>query len=108
VKATLLAIQGGIGNPPQREKLPSDVSTKHPDLPIVESTGSISFAGVLFFSCRRLMVEVWDRGGYAAIAIECKAPLQSADTERAFQADFSSMLMRCMVFKPTQCGRSRR
>jgi hypothetical protein len=91
VKATLLAIQGGIGNPPQREKLPSDVSTKHPDLPIVESTGSISFAGVLFFK----LSPVDGRGlGIAADMRQLQLNVRLApvsDTERAFQADFSSI-----------------
>jgi len=91
VKATLLAIQGGIGNPPQREKLPSDVSTKHPDLPIVESTGSISFSGVLYFKLSPLD----GRGlGVAADMRQVQLNVRLApvsDTERALQADFSSI-----------------
>jgi hypothetical protein len=91
VKATLIAIQGGIGNPPQREKLPSDVSTKHPDLPIVESTGSISFSGVLYFKLsplddRALGIPVDMRQVQLNVRL---APV--SDTERALQADFSSI-----------------
>src|SRR5712691_2159786 len=49
VRATLLAAQGGIGIAPLRKQLPSDVSTAHTDLPVVESTGPLSFCGVLYF-----------------------------------------------------------
>lgn len=49
VRATLVAAQGGIGTAPLRKQLPSDVSTAHPDLPVVESTGSLSFCGALYF-----------------------------------------------------------
>jgi len=91
VKATLLAIQGGIGNPPQREKLPSDISTKHPDLPIVESTGSISFSGVLYFKLSPL-----DSRGLGVPADMSQLQLNVrlapvSDTERALQAAFSSI-----------------
>ena len=91
VKAILLAIQGGIGNPPQREKLPSDISTKHPDLPIVESTGSTSFSGVLFFKLSPL-----DSRGLGVTADMRQVQLNVrlapvSDTERALQADFSSI-----------------
>jgi hypothetical protein len=91
VKATLLAIQGGIGTPPQREKMPSDISTRHPDLPIVESTGSISFSGVLFFKLssidgRALGVST----DMSQVQLNVRlAPV--SDTERALQADFSSI-----------------
>jgi hypothetical protein len=91
VKATLLAIQGGIGNPPQREKFPSDVSTKHPDLPIVESTGSISFSGVLYFKLSPLDGKAL---GIAADMRQVQLNVRLApvsDTERALQADFSSI-----------------
>src|SRR5215475_2446974 len=91
VKATLLAIQGGIGTPPQREKMPSDISTRHPDLPIVESTGSISFSGVLFFKLssidgRALGVST----DMSKVQLNVRlAPV--SDTERALQAAFSSI-----------------
>jgi len=91
VKATLLAIQGGIGTPPQREKMPSDVSTLHPDLPIVESTGSISFSGALFFKLssidsRALGVST----DMSKVQLNVRlAPV--SDTERALQAAFSSI-----------------
>lgn len=91
VKATLLAIQGGIGTAPQREKMPSDISTRHPDLPIVESTGSISFSGVLYFKLssidgRALGVST----DMSQVQLNVRlAPV--SDTERALQADFSSI-----------------
>jgi hypothetical protein len=91
VKATLLAIQGGIGTPPQRERMPSDISTKHPDLPIVESTGSISFSGVLYFKLSPL-----DSRGLGVPADMSQLQLNVrlapvSDTERALQAAFSSI-----------------
>ncbi len=49
VRATLVATQGGIGTAPPRKKLPADITTPRADLPVVESTGSLSFCGVLYF-----------------------------------------------------------
>lgn len=49
VQAMLLAAQGGIGTAPQRTRLPADLPTSRPDLAVVESTGSLSFCGALFF-----------------------------------------------------------
>ena len=49
VQATLISAQGGIGTAPQRKKMPADLSPVRPDLPIVESTGALSFCGVLYF-----------------------------------------------------------
>jgi len=92
VKATLLAIQGGIGTPPQREKMPSDISTKHPDLPIVESTGSISFSGVLYFKLSSLDSKAL---GVSTDMNQVQLNLRLApvsDTERALQAAFSSIV----------------
>jgi hypothetical protein len=91
VKATLLAIQGGIGTPPQREKMPSDISTSHPDLPIVESTGSISFSGVLYFKLSPFdsrVVGVPTDMSQVQLNVRL-APV--SDTERALQAAFSSI-----------------
>jgi hypothetical protein len=48
VRATLIATQGGIGAAPTRTNLPVDISTARPDLPAVESTGALSFCGVLY------------------------------------------------------------
>ena len=49
VQAVLISAQGGIGSAPTRTNLPVDTSTARPDLPVVESTGSLSFCGVLYF-----------------------------------------------------------
>jgi len=49
VRATLVAAQGGIGTAPPRKKLPPEISPARADLPIVESTGALSFCGVLYF-----------------------------------------------------------
>jgi len=91
VKATLIAIQGGIGTPPQREKMPSDISTRHPDLPIVESTGSISFSGVLYFKLSSLDGRAL---GVSTDMSQVQLNVRLApvsDTERDLQAAFSSI-----------------
>lgn len=49
VKATLISTQSGIGAAPPRKKLPPDISPSRTDLPAVESTGWLSFCGVLYF-----------------------------------------------------------
>ena len=54
VRAVLISAQGGIGAAPTRTSLPVDISTARPDLPVVESTGSLSFCGVLYFKLSSL------------------------------------------------------
>ncbi|MEK6301191.1 MAG: hypothetical protein AABO41_10755 [Acidobacteriota bacterium] len=49
VEATLISAQSGIGTAPPRQKMPADLAPVRPDLPIVESTGALSFCGVLYF-----------------------------------------------------------
>ena len=49
VQATLISAQGGIGTAPPRQKLPADLAPGPPDLPVIESTGALSFCGVLYF-----------------------------------------------------------
>ena len=49
VVASFVSAQGGIGTPPARKKTPADIEPVRPDLPIVESTGALSFCGVLYF-----------------------------------------------------------
>jgi hypothetical protein len=71
--------------------MPSDISTRHPDLPIVESTGSISFSGVLFFKLSPLDARAL---GVSADMGQVQLNVRLApvsDTERALQADFSSI-----------------
>lgn len=48
VRATLISAQGGIGAAPPRKKLPAEIADARPDLPVVESTGSLSFCGALY------------------------------------------------------------
>jgi len=92
VKATLLAAQGGIGTAPARAKLPSDVSTAHPDLPVVESTGSLSFSGALYFK----LAQVDGRAlGVPADLRQLQLNVRLApvsDVERALQGAFSSVV----------------
>ncbi len=92
VEATLIAAQGGIGTAPPRKTLPADTSTARPDLPVVESTGSLSFSGVLYFKLKPL------DGRALGVPADMKqlqmnvrlAPLN--DSERALQAAFSSIV----------------
>jgi hypothetical protein len=49
VQATLISAQGGIGTAPPRKKTPADLAPVRTDLPVVESTGALSFCGVLYF-----------------------------------------------------------
>lgn len=91
VRATLIASQGGIGTAPPRQKLPAEISTSRPDLPIVESTGSLSFCGVLYFKFapldgRALGVPADMRQVQLNVRL---APV--SDAERGLQAAFSSI-----------------
>lgn len=91
-QAILLAAQGGIGTGPQRTKLPADLPTSRPDLAVVESTGSLSFCGALFFKLSGL------DGRALGIPIDLRqlqmnvrlAPV--SDTERELQGAFSSIV----------------
>ena len=91
-KATLLAAQGGIGTAPLRKQLPSDVSTAHPDLPVVESTGQLSFCGVLYF---KLMPLDGRALGVPADMRQLQLNVRLApvnDVERGLQGAFSSVV----------------
>ena len=92
VRATLVAAQGGIGSAPPRKKLPAEISTTRPDLPVVESTGSLSFCGVLYFKLapldgRALGVPADMRRLQLNVRL---APVN--DVERGLQAAFSSIV----------------
>jgi hypothetical protein len=92
IRATLVAVQGGIGIAPLRKQLPSDVSTAHPDLPVVESTGPLSFCGVLYFKLtpldgRTLGVPADMRQLQLNVRL---APVN--DVERGLQGAFSSVV----------------
>ena len=92
VRATLIAAQGGIGTAPLRKQLPSDVSTAHPDLPVVESTGSLSFCGVLYF---KLMPLEGQALGVPADLRQLQLNVRLApvnDVERGLQGAFSSVV----------------
>ena len=90
VRATLVAAQSGIGIAPPRKKLPQEIYATRPDLPIVESTGSLSFCGVLYFKLAPL------DGRNLGMPADLKqlqlnvrlAPV--SDAERALQAAFSA------------------
>lgn len=92
VSATLIAAQGGIGTAPLRKQLPSDVSTAHPDLPVVESTGSLSFCGVLYFKFAPLDGRsLGVRADLSQLQLNVRlAPVN--DAERGLQAAFSSVV----------------
>ena len=92
VKATLLAAQGGIGNAPPRKKLPPEITAANPDLPIVESTGSLSFAGVLYFKLSAMNSRLL---GIPADMTQVQLNLRLApvnEVERLLQAAFSSVV----------------
>lgn len=91
VRATLVAAQGGIGTAPPRKKLPADVSAARPDLPIVESTGPLSFCGVLYFKLTPLDGRVL---GVPADMSQLQLNVRLApvnDAERGLQGAFSSI-----------------
>jgi hypothetical protein len=92
VRATLAAAQSGIGTAPPRQKLPDDISPPRPDLPIVESTGPLSFCGVLYFKLapldgRTLGVPADMRQLQLNVRL---APVSNA--ERKLQGAFSSIV----------------
>lgn len=92
VRATLVAMQSGIGTAPPRKKLPADISTARSDLTIVESTGPLSFSGVLYFKLapldgRALGVPADMRQVQLNVRL---APVN--DTERGLQGAFSSIV----------------
>lgn len=91
VRATLIATQGGIGSAPARQNVPADIPPPRPDFPIVESTGSLSFCGVLYFKLapldgRALGVPADMRQVQLNVRL---APV--SDAERGLQAAFSSI-----------------
>lgn len=92
VRATLVSAQGGIGTPPQRKKLPADLSPVRPDLPIVESTGALSFCGVLYFRLSPLDGRVL---GVPAVMSPLQLNVRLApvnNVERNLQGIFSSIV----------------
>lgn len=103
VQATLVASQGGIGTAPPRKKLPADISPPRSDLPIVESTGSLSFCGVLYFKLapldgRALGVPADMRQLQLNVRL---APVN--DVERGLQGAFSS-IVDALYGKPVDGG----
>lgn len=89
VKATLVGMQSGIGSAPARRKLPSEVYPPREGLPSVESTGSLSFTGVLY-----LHFEPIDGSALGVNADLTRLQLNARlwpvnQTERAIQAAFS-------------------
>jgi hypothetical protein len=92
VRATLVAAQGGIGTAPPRKKLPVEVSTSRPDLPVVESTGPLSFCGVLYFKLMPLDARTL---GVPADMRQLQLNVRLApvnDAERGLQGAFSSVV----------------
>jgi hypothetical protein len=92
VKATLISTQGGIGAAPPRKKLPPDPATPRADLPVVESTGSLSFCGVLYFKLAPLESRALGvPGDMSRLQLNVRlAPRNEA--ERALQGAYSSIV----------------
>jgi hypothetical protein len=89
MRATLLATQGGIGTAPPRKTLPAEISEPRPELPIVESTGSLSFCGVLYL---KLQPVQGSSLGVPADMTRVQMNIRLApvsDVERGLQAAFS-------------------
>jgi hypothetical protein len=92
VRAVLISAQGGIGAAPTRTNLPVDISTARPDLPVVESTGSLSFCGALYFKLSSI------DGSSLGVPADL-SPLQlnvrlapTGDAERNLQGVYSSIV----------------
>ncbi|HWO01545.1 MAG TPA: hypothetical protein VNS63_19960 [Blastocatellia bacterium] len=96
VQATLISSQGGIGTAPPRKTLPAEISART-DLPVVESTGALSFCGVLYFKLSPL------DGRALGVPAELNAlqlnvriaPVNEA--ERNLQGVYSSIVDACLV-----------
>src|SRR5262245_19599663 len=92
VKATLISAQGGIGTAPPRKQSPPDIYASRPELPVVESTGSLSFCGALYFKLAPL------QGGALGVSADMSnlqlnvrlAPRN--DAEREQQSAYSSIV----------------
>lgn len=97
VVAGLMSAQGGIGPAPQRQKMPADLAPARSDLPIVESTGALSFCGVLYFKLspldgRSLGVPA----DLSALQLNVRlAPV--TDAERNLQGVYSSLVDALLV-----------
>lgn len=92
MRATLVGAQGGIGTAPQRKKMPADFSPVRPDLPIVESTGALSFCGALYFKLSPLDGRAL---GVPAVLSPLQLNVRLAplnDAERNLQGVFSSIV----------------
>lgn len=92
VRATLMSAQGGIGTAPQRKKMPDDLSPNRPDLPVVESTGALSFCGVLYFKLSPLDARAL---GVRAVMSPLQLNVRLApvnNVERNLQGVFSSIV----------------
>lgn len=90
VSATLISAQGGIGNAPPRKRQPPSVYEEKAGMPVVESTGSLSFAGVLYFQLSPLDAR---KLGLAADLSKVQLNARLAprnDVERGLQAAYSS------------------
>ena len=92
VQAVLISAQGGLGAAPTRTNLPVDISTARPDLPVVESTGSLSFCGALYFKLSSL--DGRSLGVPAEMsALQLNARLAPTDdAERNLQGVYSSIV----------------
>jgi hypothetical protein len=91
VRADLIATQGGIGAAPPRKKLPPDISPPGADLPVVESTGALSFCGVLYFKLAPLEgSSLGVRADMSSVQLNARLAPRN-DRERELQAAYSSI-----------------
>lgn len=91
VRATLAAAQGGIGTAPPRKRLPADIYPAGLELPIIESTGALSFCGVLYFKLALDGPALGVPADMRQLQLNVRlAPV--SDVERGLQGAFSSIV----------------
>lgn len=92
VRATLVAAQSGIGTAPPRKKLPPDVYSARADQPSVESTGSLSFCGALYFKLAPLQGRTLGvPADMARVQLNARLAPRN-DVERELQSVYSSIV----------------
>jgi hypothetical protein len=89
VTATLVAIQGGIGSAPPLKRVPAEVHQPRPDIPVVDSTGALSFTGVMYLRFEPLAGSALGvKADLTRVQLNARiAPVD--DKERALQAAYS-------------------
>jgi hypothetical protein len=102
VRATLVGTQGGIGTAPTRRKTPSDVYQPATGLPPVDSSGALSFAGVLYLHLEPLQGSAYGvKADLTRLQVNARL-LPLNDLERSLQAVYSSIADASFAEQPNQ------